>query len=115
MRSRVCGYRLHILEAFMSTSPTGQKIAFDPASLLYAALRQLKERLAHRHRRGTKVLAAADEDRIQAMMAAVDAGPEQAQPSLFWRKMNVLNAEQLAYAGYNSFKRTVALNASTSS
>ena len=110
MRSRVCGYRLHILEAFMSTTPTGQKIAFDPASLLYAALRQLKERLAHRHRRGAKVLAAADEDRIQAMMAAVDAGPEQAQPSLFWRKMNVLNAEQLAYAGYNSFKRTVALN-----
>lgn len=94
----------------MQPSANGQKVVRNRVSLIHAGLRHLKDRLAHRHLRGARVLDEAGEARIRAMMAAVDSGPEKAQPSLYWRKLNVLNAEQLAFAGYENFKRTVALN-----
>ncbi len=55
-------------------------------------------------------LAEADRVRIESMAAAVSTGKEITQPSLYWRKLIRLNIDQLYCAGYENFKRTLALN-----
>jgi putative sugar O-methyltransferase len=74
------------------------------------SLRWIKERVTNRYPSGSIALAEADQARIELMVATVSSGRDVAQPSLYWRKLIRLNIDQLYYAGYENFKRTLALN-----
>jgi putative sugar O-methyltransferase len=82
-----------------------------PADSLFTnALRRLKDRLINRYQRTQPILPDADLQRIESMIATVEEGPEAARPSLYWRKLNRMNVDQLRYTGFANFKRTIALN-----
>ena len=57
-----------------------------------------------------KMLATADQVRIDAMFAELQRGDRRARPSLYWEELNKLNLTQIARNGYGNFKRTIALN-----
>jgi putative sugar O-methyltransferase len=73
-------------------------------------LRWLKDRMTNRYTVDSVALSDFDKSRIETMVAAVDGGKEITQPSLYWRKLNRLNIDQLNHTGYENFKRTLALN-----
>jgi putative sugar O-methyltransferase len=73
-------------------------------------LRWFKERMTNRYSADSVALSDFDRSRIETMVAVVDEGKETTQPSLYWRKLNRLNIDQLSHTGYENFKRTLALN-----
>ena len=73
-------------------------------------LRGLKDRMTNRYDKGSIALSELDRARIESMVEAVEAGPEIVRPSLYWRKLNRMNIDQLYYTSYDNFKRTLALN-----
>jgi putative sugar O-methyltransferase len=72
---------------------------------------RIKERLIKRRQEASaRRLSAEAVDRLAGMFASVESGDIRARPSKYWVELNKMNMAQLQQHGYESFKRTIALN-----
>jgi putative sugar O-methyltransferase len=74
-------------------------------------LERFKERLIKGKQAASAArLAPEDVERLHAMFNSLELGDSRARPSKYWVELNKMNMAQLQQYGYDSFKRTIALN-----